>query len=284
VALANRIGIVGGFMRITVLVEDATGSPALGNEHGLSLYIETQSKKILFDMGASGLFIENAEKLGLRIRDIDLAVISHGHYDHGGGLNAFLKENEKAPVYIHSKAFEGHYSAEDGKIIDVGIDKAQTDPGRMIPTGDFLQIDDDLLLFTKVTGNEFCPSCNSSLLAGHPEELIPDSFEHEQNLVITENGKTVLITGCAHRGIVNILKSCKNLMQKTPDYVIGGFHLSVDGKAEDPSVLREIGGVLKNISATYYTGHCTGTDAYLQLKAVMGDRIRYLSPGFVINI
>ena len=116
-------------MRITVLVEDTYGSPSLGSEHGFSLYIETRGKNILFDMGESRLFLENAEKLGLDIRDIDLAVISHGHYDHGGGLGVFLKENNKAMVYIHNKAFDGHYSIKAGKITEIGLNKTLMDLG-----------------------------------------------------------------------------------------------------------------------------------------------------------
>jgi 7,8-dihydropterin-6-yl-methyl-4-(beta-D-ribofuranosyl)aminobenzene 5'-phosphate synthase len=85
-------------MLVKTLVEDTTRSPLLNSEHGLSIYIETNNKKILFDTGAGNLFLKNARKMGVDIRDIDIAVISHGHYDHGGGLRTFLEENENALV------------------------------------------------------------------------------------------------------------------------------------------------------------------------------------------
>ena len=102
-------------MRIKVLAEDTSSNSSMKSEHGLSLYIETMGKKILFDTGASNLFLENAEKMGISIKDVDLAVISHGHYDHGGGLRGFFEENDKAKVYIHKKAFEPHFSKRSEK-------------------------------------------------------------------------------------------------------------------------------------------------------------------------
>jgi 7,8-dihydropterin-6-yl-methyl-4-(beta-D-ribofuranosyl)aminobenzene 5'-phosphate synthase len=83
-------------MLIKALVENTTITDDLGCEHGLSLYIETAKHIILFDVGASELFFQNAKKLGVNIADVDFLVISHGHYDHGGGLKAFLRENEKS--------------------------------------------------------------------------------------------------------------------------------------------------------------------------------------------
>ena len=85
-------------MIIKTLVENTSISKDFGNEHGLSLYIETNALKILFDVGASELFLKNAEKLGVNITDVDFLVISHGHYDHGGGLKTFFKERKLDPI------------------------------------------------------------------------------------------------------------------------------------------------------------------------------------------
>ena len=93
-------------MIIKTLVENTALSKNFGSEHGLSLYIEANSHKILFDVGASELFLENAKKLNVDISEVDYLIISHGHYDHGGGLRAFLRENTKAEVFLHRLAFE----------------------------------------------------------------------------------------------------------------------------------------------------------------------------------
>ena len=91
-------------MIIKVLAENNAVSDEFDTEHGLSLYIETGGKKILFDTGETDVFVKNARRLGVDLADVDMAVVSHGHCDHGGGLNTFYKENAKAPVYLHPKA------------------------------------------------------------------------------------------------------------------------------------------------------------------------------------
>ena len=97
-------------MRIYTLMEDTACAPDFVCEHGLSFYIEANGQKLLFDMGQTDLFLKNAAALGADLSAVDTAFVSHGHYDHGGGLAAFLKVNDHAPVYVHEKAFEPHFS------------------------------------------------------------------------------------------------------------------------------------------------------------------------------
>ena len=103
-------------MKIISLLENTTRREDMLTEHGLSLYIETDTHKILFDMGQTDAFYENAKTLGVDISAVDFAVVSHGHYDHGGGLAKFLEVNSHAPVYIMRDAFLPHYNAK-GKYI-----------------------------------------------------------------------------------------------------------------------------------------------------------------------
>ena len=111
-------------MRITSLIDNYS-QKGFRTEHGLSLYIQTRSgKNILFDMGQGHLLAENATQFGLSLRDIDFAVISHGHYDHGGGLSCFLKENDMAPIYIRREAFLPCYSLRDKHLHYLGLDIA----------------------------------------------------------------------------------------------------------------------------------------------------------------
>ncbi len=273
-------------MIIKTLVEDTSCSPLLKHEHGFSIYIETIHNKILFDLGASDLFLENARKMNVNIKDVDFAFISHGHYDHGGGLKTFLQENDKATVYLHRKAFEKHFSQKHENISEIGIDSALMKNERIVLTDDIFPVNEELLLFSKVTGKEFFSSCNQTILAKQGNSYIQDDFTHEQNLIIHEDGKTVLIAGCAHRGIVNILKSMVVINDKMPDYVIGGFHLYNYGakKSEDSAVVGQIGEYLKHTNAKYYTGHCTGSEPFQQLKSILGEKIQYLATGAVVNI
>ncbi|MDD3168045.1 MAG: MBL fold metallo-hydrolase [Eubacteriales bacterium] len=274
-------------MIIKALVEDTTISPELSSEHGLSLYIEANDKKILFDMGAGSLFLENAEKMGVRIQDVEVAIISHGHYDHGGGLKTFLEINKKACVYVHKSAFDSYFSIARGEApVNAGIDPSLKPHERVRLTDGNLLIDSGLELFSDVTGREYFSSCNDSLYMDHNGSIAKDDFRHEQNLLIREDGETALIAGCAHNGIVNIMKRVYNMNGSYPDAVISGFHLmrSSTKKSEAPEVIEGIAKFLKSTESRYYTGHCTGPEAYRHLKEVLGDRIQYLATGTVIEI
>ncbi len=275
-------------MLIKTLVEDTSISPELCSEHGLSLYIEANHRKILFDTGASNLFLQNANKLGVTIKDVGIAIISHGHYDHGGGLRTFLEENEKACVYLHKEAFDPYYSILCGKDPDnAGIDPSLKIHGRVQLTDGNLLIGSEIELFSGVIGREFFSSCNDSLYMELADgSIVKDDFRHEQNLLIREAGKTVLIAGCAHNGIVNIMKHVYDKHGSYPDYVISGFHLmrTSTKRSEAPVVIEGIAQFLKSTESKYYTGHCTGLDAYHLLKEVLGDQIQYLATGTIVEI
>lgn len=274
-------------MIIKTLVEDTPINSDLKTEHGLSLYIETKNHKILFDTGASDLFLKNAEKLNVDIASIDTVIISHGHYDHGGGLSSFLNKNPKAKVYIHNKAFEKHYSKRLNKNVeDIGINPDIKKNPQIILVKESYYIDEELELFSNVTGREFFSSCNNSLFMESENGLVNDTFQHEQNLVIKENGKHVLIVGCAHNGIINIINHFVRLKGILPEYAFGGFHLFNYGsnKTENLTMVSKIGNHLNQSQTIYYTGHCTGLEAFNTLKGIMKDKIQYLATGTVVEI
>jgi len=274
-------------MTITVLAENTSSREELRSEHGLSLHIETTGHRLIFDTGSSSLFAENAQNLGIDLSAVDIAVLSHGHYDHGGGLGTFLRLNDHAPVYLNERAFWPYYSnRKNGEKAYIGLDPSLLPNERFRLCGDALRLDDELTLFSGVTGTELLPSGNADLFAKDREAFVHDDFAHEQNLIISEGGKTVLIAGCAHRGIVNILSRFKELLGHPPDAVIGGLHLYNRGadQSEDPHKVEQLGSILLDTHAQYFTCHCTGTAAYAQLRAMMGERISYLSTGNRLTI
>lgn len=274
-------------MIIKALVENTSISEEFGSEHGLSLYIETKDHKILFDVGASGLFLKNAKKMNVNIADVDYLIISHGHNDHGGGLRLFFEHNNRAKVLIHQQAFEKHYVLRQNENLEfIGLEEKLKQNKQVILTSDRYSISKGIQIFSNVIQREPCPISNSRLLMEQNGTSMKDTFAHEQNLVIEEGGKTLLVTGCAHNGIVNIIEHFHNLKKCMPDYVIGGFHLSSRslGNNESIETTEQIGKYLLNTNAKYYTCHCTGIEPYKRLKAVMGENIDYLAAGSEIKI
>ena len=233
-------------MMIKVLSENTAASGKFEYEHGLSLYVETDKHRLLFDTGAGGLFAENAARMSVDISAVDIAVLSHGHYDHGGGLKTFLDKNGRANVYVHERAFEPHYSDRpNGTRAYIGLDADLLPNERFVYCGRDFRIDEELELFSAVSEETPVPSGNAELYRKVGDDFLPDDFTHEQNLIIRQNGRALLIAGCAHRGIVNIVRQFKTDNGSFPDVVIGGFTAAAQAKAKRPKPWTPLRGSLK---------------------------------------
>lgn len=273
-------------MKIVALLENTTKNCDLEPRHGLSLYVETKKHKLLVDAGGGEEFARNARKLGVDLAAVDIAVITHGHSDHGGGLKRFLDINKTAKVYIQASAFEPYYKKIKGFIkAYIGLDKKlKNNPQIVLVNGD-MRIDDGICLITNPSQNDLMPKFNASLLEKDGKKVIKDRFNHEQSVIITEN-KTVLIGGCAHRGIANIIKDAQLKIKKPVDVCVSGFHLfdPVSGAVEHEDVIKQLSKLLLAGCTQYYVCHCTGVKAYEILKTLMKDRINYLATGDVLEV
>ena len=274
-------------MKVTILAENNTISDLYASEHGLSLYIETQKQKILFDMGRGTLFAENAEKMGIDLSKVDIAFLSHGHYDHGGGLKTFLAMNDKAKVYIQKEVFGQYFSdRENGEKAYIGIQQDLASSNRLIYASSDQIISENLRLFAKPAGDRHILSANASLFEKKLGAYVPDEFDHEQSLLITEDETSLLIVGCAHSGITNILENVHEKIHAYPDYVLGGFHLfnPANKRPERQELIQEIGQFLNHTGSTYYTCHCTGLEPYQDLKKILFDKVTYAATGCVLQL
>ena len=263
-------------MRITVLSENTVCREGLIPEHGLSLYLETGTHKILFDMGQSDLFLRHAALLGVDTAAVDVAMLSHGHYDHGGGLAAFLAANSRAKVYVNQNAF-GAYCRGDGSYI--GLDAALAASDRLCFVGERYEIDDTLSLFACNTREKPYGLDTAGLCVRAGEQLVAEDFRHEQYLLIREGERRILISGCAHKGVLNLVEWF------APDVLVGGFHLSkYPTEGEGAAALDRIATRLSKGRTAYYTCHCTGEQQYGYLRQKMGEYLQYLACGATVEI
>lgn len=272
-------------MKVTVLLENRAAGP-VESAHGLSLFAEASGRRILFDAGPDGaMLLRNAAALGIDLQSADLAVLSHGHYDHAGGMEAFLTVNGRAPLCLRRSALLPHGClGPDGEAEDVGAaDLAQRFGGRLHFTEPLERLSEELTLFSDEPGT----ALRSGSFAAFLEDGHPDDFGHEQNLLIRENGLLVLLAGCAHRGILNILDRAAELGGRVPDAVFAGFHLTRPGTGTDEpeALIRAVGERLAAYPGTvYYTGHCTGIRPYKILEEYLPGRLHYMAGGSVFEI
>jgi len=274
-------------MKITSLVDNESTRSELLVEHGLSFYIETQNHKILFDLGQGSLFIENAQSMGIDIAQVDTVIISHGHYDHGGGLSAFCELNTKAKIYISKAAFEAHYSLQsNGDLKYIGLNQGLENNERLIKVDQDIQLDAEFKLYTHLGSVASGPSGNKNLYRLHDKELISDDFQHEIHLVITQQDQSVLFSGCAHGGILNILDQVSQKNEKAIKVVVSGFHLHAHSshQDEDPKIIQAMAEAMTKLSTHFYTCHCTGRHPFMAMKLIMGAQLDYLAVGSQIEI
>ncbi len=270
-------------LKMTVLV-DNTAKPLFLCEWGLSILIDADDTRILLDTGSSGMFAENAKQLGIDLASVRIGVLSHAHYDHSDGLDTFFSLNETSPFLIRAGSEENCFSLKDGAMEYIGIRKG------------FLQRFHDRIQF--VSGN-FELAGGSWLVPHRPADYsaiaqrndlylqrgkayIPDSFSHEQSLVIDTAAGLAVFSSCSHTGMTNILEDIRLALGRDDIFAyIGGLHLY---KLTDPELDDLCDEIEQSAVARIFTGHCTGDHAYQYLKDRLGDRIVQFSSGFIHEI
>ena len=279
-------------MKFSFLVENKTDNPGIMAEHGLSIYIETSEKRILFDGGATNLLVNNCEAMGIDLGNVDLAVVSHGHYDHTGGFPAFHRINPSAPIYIHRNALRVSYGTEGGSLEKGGT--LDNEPCSIAWSDEELKELSQQLYFTdgpvivteniRITGtvpagDVFTPTENFYVMEqGKP---VIDDMSHEQCLVIREPEGLYIFSGCSHRGVINALNAGKAMFPgERVAVLVAGMHLYSAAEEDRSRVIDEI---LRENMDRVMPVHCTGIDAICQLKSAMGSRCTVATAGDVFT-
>lgn len=272
-------------MVITSLMDDYCPRRGLRGEHGLSLLIETDGKRILFDTGQGPAFIDNARLLGVDLSSIDAVILSHGHYDHGGGLRSLYEAlGDSAPPFFSGRGFDCHrYSRGNEGLKEIGI------PLPILPTGSPAAIA-ITSLEPLAPGIFFLPAADRVDGTPPSERFVRrrngteslDEFDDELSLVFDTPSGLAVVAGCAHRGIVNILNAARMAFPERPlAAVIGGFHLVDASDEEMEATARAIEACSPGLVAC---SHCTGMKGFSALSQVMPGKTVWLACGMTIEV
>ncbi len=256
----------------TVLCDNRTQDASLETEHGLSIYLETGGLRLLLDTGTSDLFMRNAERLGVDLSTVDYVFISHGHSDHAGGLKYLAPLNNRLKVIVSPAALTGTFISKRNLAHSITTTWPEMPAERLITVGQSCQIADDMHVIACIPHQHAMPLGNLKLFIQDEEgQLTHDDFRHELALYV--NG--LLFTGCAHSGLENILSACPWPIHT----VIGGFHL-LDGYESEEELIALATTLKEKYPQTqFFTSHCTGDNAFVVLKRVMGEQIQAFSCG-----
>ncbi|MDL1969717.1 MAG: MBL fold metallo-hydrolase [Candidatus Desulfofervidaceae bacterium] len=274
-------------MQLTVLVNNCVHRPGLKAEHGLSLWLEVENHAYLFDTGASGLVVENARTLGVPLEKASAIILSHGHYDHTGGLLAVLKTiKKKVTIFAHPSIWEkkGHLSEVGIRNIGIPFSKevlAEAGADFDLFSGPRV-IGANMWLTGEIPRKTVFERVESSLVHAEGNSWKPDPILDDQALIIKTQKGLVVITGCAHSGIINTITYSLEYARTDRLYaVIGGFHLWHASKEQLRLTMESI----RAFKPSYLiTGHCTGLTAAMELKAFFPQQCHFLDVGLKFEL
>jgi 7,8-dihydropterin-6-yl-methyl-4-(beta-D-ribofuranosyl)aminobenzene 5'-phosphate synthase len=273
--------------KITTLCENnvAQGGESLLGEHGLSFYIEAEKRRILFDTGQNLALVNNAEVLGIDLSRIDTVVLSHGHYDHSGGLKSLLECNRDFTLYAHPEVFGRKVKGcgDNPKYIGIPVDRKvleqkgvkvrlDKNPVRIAPgittTGE-IPLENDF----ETVGSIFY------LKKG--EDYAADTLADDRALVLDTDKGSVVVLGCSHRGVVNTINHVTRITGgKTIHAILGGLHLGKASEDKLDKIMSHLHGFgLEKIGV----GHCTGPQAFLALANGFKNRVYLDTVGNVME-
>ena len=257
-------------MRVTLLVDNLADS-GLRSEHGLSFLVETVGGSALFDTGQSDAWLYNLTAIGRDLKPIRAVAVSHGHYDHTNGLAKALDVLPDAAYYAHPACFRPKYSVSAEKSRYTGLPpEAVARKDTFVLSKSAVEILPGVTMSGEiplaVEGNSF----DSRFRTGY-KDLVQDTFEEEQCLILRDGDSTAVLVGCAHKGLENnVLAAMDTAGVSRVDLLVGGFHLGMAGEDRLESIVHflermDIGQIV--------CCHCTGMSAFEYLRARLGDRV-----------
>lgn len=279
-------------MIIKVLIENSA-EEGLCSEHGLCLYIEYREKRYLLDCGASNLFATNAEIMGVDLEKIDVAFLSHAHYDHSSGYAKFFEINNNARVYLQKASKYRQFFKIAGPIKKyIGIPEGILDKyeDRFEYIDGFAKVDEGVFIVPHSSEGIIERAKHTHMCVMVNDKVQYDDFKHEQTVVFEEEDGLICFNSCSHAGVDIVIEEVKNAFPgKRIKAYVGGFHMmgvlgpsSCGYKKEEVQNIARI--LMENTDASFYSGHCTGTVAFDWLKEILKDKLIAFQTGKEFDI
>lgn len=273
-------------MKVMCLVDNSArrGSRFWG-EHGVSFLVEMQRGRLLFDAGQSGtVLLHNLEVAGIDPASIDAIALSHGHYDHTGGLDALLQRMPRVSLYANSDLFRERFSRRGGEVKRIGPSMSQeevlphvdlhlsTEPQEVMP---------DVFTTGEIVSRLEAEGRSANHVVQDGDRWVADPYRDDMSIVLKADRGLVLVCGCCHAGLLNTLQHVRATFGGELVAVIGGMHLA----HADAQQLSHIVDLVQQYGVPHmYPNHCTGERAYVALARAFGERVAPCPAGTVVSL
>ena len=272
-------------MEVTCIIDDRVPSDSgLRAEHGASFAIRSGEHTVLFDTGTSAkVLLGNLSRLGFSPEQIDALILSHAHNDHTGGLAGLLERVQGIPCYAHPDLFRERYRETKSGHKQVGPSSTENWLAKRTDlrfNAEPVEVVPGLWTTGEITDRSHPEGRSPRHAVRQGADWIPDPYRDDLSVVLKTGDGLVLVCGCCHAGLLNVLAQVRQTFGQDPIAVIGGIHLT----SADAPTLEQVVAELRRFGPPHlWLGHCTGDRAYQTLKNEFGDRVSPCQAGTVIQ-
>ena len=271
-------------IKLTTLCENTVAGPGFSGEWGLSILIQIDDQNILFDTGAESAVVRNADKIGFDLRTIDTIILSHAHGDHTGGLREVMKRTQYPKIITHPALWMPKFkkNSEDETVKFNGIPFRREEIEKaadLCLSKESVKLSDCMMTSGEISQTTDFETAGSQYFFKENGTLQADDFIDEQALIIQTAGGLIIVSGCAHRGIINTIRHAKKITgEKSVHTVIGGTHLYPKKQSDVDKTIAELTSMgIQHIGVS----HCTGLNVAMQLSSALGERFFLNNTGCV---